>query len=162
MKFFDNIIDGTPGKDVLTGKRSDDLIAGFGGNDILIGGAGDDLLNGGSSKDVLRGGKGNDLLDGGAGNDKLFGGEGADQFLLKRGKGKDTIADFKDGQDSFLLADGLEFEELTITRRFGQTEIASPKGQASFAGITATDEVLASLIGVQPNVIGLEDFTTLV
>lgn len=144
---------GASGDDTLIGNNGDDQLRGDAGEDLLFGDAGNDTLFGGKGNDTLFGGKGEDFLEGGAGDDLLFGGRGADQFVLRPGRGTDTIFDYQDGKDSFLLAAGLEFEELTITQGSGnQTLIAldDPK------------ELLASLIGVQANVIGLEDFTTLV
>ena len=132
---------------------SDDAINGQGGNDILLGRSGDDLLRGGDGDDILLdGGAGNDRLDGGAGDDDLFGGADADQFVLRAGDGADTIFDFEDEIDSFLLADGLEFEQLGIDSSNGDTLIS----------IIDTGELLASLIGVDATNIDSEDFAPLV
>jgi Ca2+-binding RTX toxin-like protein len=134
-------------------EESNDVINGQGGNDILLGRSGDDLLRGNDGDDVLLDGDaGDDRLDGGAGNDGLFGGAGADRFVLRAGDGTDTIFDFKYGNDSLLLADGLEFEQLEINSSNGDTLIS----------ITDTGELLASLIGVDVNDITMDDFTTLV
>jgi Ca2+-binding RTX toxin-like protein len=52
----------------------------------------------GNSKDnIIKGGSGNDVLDGGAGDDRLTGGGGNDVFVIGKGKGNDTITDFKAG-----------------------------------------------------------------
>ena len=72
--------------------------------------------------------------------------------MLRAGDGADTIFDFEDGIDSLLLADGLEFEQLGINPSNGDTLIS----------VTDTDELLASLVGVDANDIGAEDFSTLV
>jgi len=134
-------------------ENSNDVINGQGGNDILLGRSGNDLLRGNDGDDILLdGGAGDDRLDGGAGNDGLFGGAGADRFVLRAGDGTDTIFDFKYGNDSLLLADGLEFEQLEINSSNGDTLIS----------ITDTGELLASLIGVDVNDITMDDFTTLV
>ncbi len=133
--------------------HSNDVINGQKGSDILLGRSGDDLLRGNEDDDILLdGGAGNDLLDGGAGNDGLFGGTGNDQFVLRTGDGTDTIFDFEDGIDSFLLADNLQFEQLGINSSNGNTLIT----------FTDTNEVLASLVGVDSNNIGSEDFLTVV
>lgn len=148
----DPAINGTEGNDRLIGTPNNERINGRFGNDVLIGRTGNDILAGGTGDDLLIGNAGDDILDGGIGNDQLFDVEGADKFVLRPGEGKDTIFGYQDGIDSFLLANGLEFEKLTITQGFGQTEIK----------LTDTNEVLASLIGVQANVIGAENFATLV
>ncbi len=128
------------------------LITGTNGSDILLGTADNDKLKGLNGDDFLFGFADDDVLDGGADDDKLFGGRGDDQFVLREGDGLDTIFDYRDGTDSFLLDDGLAFEDLTITQGLGKTVIS----------VTETSEELASLLGVDANVIGAEDFTTLV
>ena len=115
----------------------------FGDND-------DDILIGTLGSDILDADGGNDYLDSRAGNDILFGGEGADQFVLRPGEGEDLIFDYQDSIDSFFL-EGLTFEELTITQGTGQTRLS----------LTTTNEILASLIGVDASLVGLEDFTNL-
>ncbi len=169
-----NIIDGTPEKDLLLGTPDKDRINGFAGDDTLIGRTGDDILYGDFDNDSLFGNEGNDRLFGGDGRDSLFGnsgddflyggadddllvgGPGADQFVLRESewytKGLNTIVDYLDGTDSFLLDGGLTFEELTISQGAGRTLIS----------VTETNEELAVLIGVEAGVIGAEDFTTLV
>ncbi|WP_180283394.1 Ig-like domain-containing protein [Azospirillum oleiclasticum] len=54
------------------------------------------------------GGAGDDLIDGGAGNDFLMGGVGNDRFIMHRGTGRDTIADFQAGAGAgdVLVLDG--------------------------------------------------------
>ncbi len=85
---------GGEGDDFLIGGAGDDYLAGQWGNDYLEGGLGDDYLRGGTGDDFLIGGFGNDLLEGGLGNDQLFGAGGRDRFVIYRGDGVDTIADF--------------------------------------------------------------------
>ena len=165
-----NVIEGTPSNNSLLGSSDNDFISGLAGNDNLIGNAGDDvlvggtgddrllgnlgadLLDGGTGDDSLIAGSGDDILDGGTGDDSLIAGSGNDQFVLREGDGEDTIIDYLDGTDSFLLDGSLTFEDLTITQGIGQ----------SFISITDTNEELASLIGVNASDIGLEDFSTLV
>ncbi|MEQ8956690.1 MAG: hypothetical protein RLP02_02000, partial [Coleofasciculus sp. C2-GNP5-27] len=106
-----------------------------------------DTLTGGEGDDFLRGGTGDDLLDGGEGNDRLFGDSGADQFLLRLGEGMDMVFNFSDGEDSFLLANGLTFDQLTITS----------SGYSS--AITVAGEQLATVFGVPANLITEADFT---
>jgi len=128
------------------------LITGTDKSDIFLGTADNDKLKGLNGKDFLFGKADDDVLDGGADHDWLFGGRGDDQFVLREGDGLDTIFDYRDGKDSFLLDGGLAFEDLTITQGFGQTVIS----------ITETSEDLASLLGVNANDLGAEDFSTLV
>jgi hypothetical protein len=59
-----------------------------------------------------------------------------------------TISDYQDGVDSFLLANGLQFNDLTISQDGERTTIAN------------ANEVLASLINVPTNAIGSEDFSS--
>ncbi len=166
----DPTINGTPNEDFLIGTPNNERINGFDGDDKLFGRSGNDTLDGGAGRDnlfgndgydsllgsdgrdFLGGGRGDDLLDGGADNDLLFGGRGDDEFVLRKGDGLDTIFDYRDGRDSFLLADGLAFEDLTLTQGFGQTVIS----------VSETSEELAALLGVDANDIGAEDFSTLV
>ncbi len=121
-------------------------------DDLLEGGVGNDNLLGNSGNDRLVGGADDDLLDGGRGDDQLFGGKDADRFVLREGDGQDTIFDYRDGTDSFLLADGLAFEDLTISQGLVQTVIS----------VTETSEELALLLGVDASTLGAEDFSTLV
>jgi Tol biopolymer transport system component len=134
-----NVINGTPGNDNLTGTNGSDNINGLRGNDILTGGGG---------SDNLFGGKGFDTLNGGLGNDNLVGGLGNDVFVLGAGLGVDTISDFTNSQDTFQLINGLTFGQLSI----------SPGTNGTLIRQAGSGEVLASLTGVAPNLIGSEDF----
>ncbi|MET4040298.1 Ca2+-binding RTX toxin-like protein [Bradyrhizobium sp. RT6a] len=51
----------------------------------------------GAYTSVLSGTSGSDILFGGAGNDLLTGGAGRDTFVVSKGYGSDTIADFAAG-----------------------------------------------------------------
>lgn len=77
-----DIINGTPAAETLSGYAGNDTINGLGGNDTLIGGIGDDTLRGGIGDDILRGADGADTLDGGAGNDDMQGGAGDDVYVV--------------------------------------------------------------------------------
>ena len=134
-----NNINGTNGNDNLTGTPGNDIINGLRGNDILNGGGGNDNLSGGKGFDTLNGGLGNDILVGGAGNDV---------FVLGAGLGVDTISDFANGQDTFQLINGLTFRQLSI----------SPGTNGTLIRVASSNEVLAALTGVAPNLIGPEDF----
>jgi Ca2+-binding RTX toxin-like protein len=143
-----NNINGTDGNDLLTGTSGNDIINAVEGNDVLTGLRGNDILVGGDGRDVLNGGKGFDTLNGGLGNDILVGGGGNDVFVLGAGLGVDTIADFAKSQDTVQLINGLTFRQLSI----------SPGTDGTLITVASSGEVLASLIGVAPNLIGSEDF----
>jgi Ca2+-binding RTX toxin-like protein len=143
-----NVINGTPGNDNLTGTSGSDIINGSEGDDVLTGVRANDVLNGGDGNDILSGGKGFDTLNGGLGNDNLVGGAGKDVFVLGAGLGVDTISDFTNSQDIIQLINGLTFGQLSI----------SPESNGTLIRQAGSGEVLASLTGVDPNLIGSEDF----
>ncbi|MEG4293121.1 calcium-binding protein [Microcoleus sp. C2C3] len=143
-----NVINGTPGNDNLTGTSGNDIINGSEGDDVLTGLRASDVLNGGDGNDILSGGKGFDTLNGGLGNDNLVGGAGNDVFVLGAGLGVDTISDFGNDQDTIQLINGLTFGQLSI----------SPATNGTLITLASSGEVLASLTGVDPNLIGSEDF----
>ena len=117
-----NIIIGTGGANNLIGTDGADEIRGLDGQDTINGGAGDDTLFGNNKRDLLVGGAGNDRLFGGSGRDTLDGGlgndtltgNGNDLFIIREGDGSDVITDFKLGSDKLGLADGLEYDDLTL------------------------------------------------
>jgi Ca2+-binding RTX toxin-like protein len=115
--------------------------------DHLFGGNDNDDLHGTPGNDYLNGGNGNDLLCGGLGSDILTGGKGKDKFVFAAGKGTDIITDFCKGNDLIGLFGGLTFNQL------------------SFAGnniiVTATDEILATLIGINTITLSVTNFTIL-
>jgi len=143
-----NVINGTPGNDNQTGTSGNDILNGSEGDDVLTGLRGNDFLNGGDGNDILSGGKGFDTLNGGLGNDNLLGGAGKDVFVLGAGLGVDTISDFTNSQDTIQLINGLTFGQLSI----------SPETNGTLIRQAGSGEVLASLTGVAPNLIGSEDF----
>jgi Ca2+-binding RTX toxin-like protein len=143
-----NLLNGTPGNDNLTGTSSNDIINGSEGDDVLTGLRASDVLNGGDGNDILSGGKGSDTLNGGLGNDNLVGGAGNDVFVLGAGLGVDTISDFTNSQDTIQLINGLTFGQLSI----------SPGTNGTLIRLASSGEVLASLTGVAPNLLGSEDF----
>src|SRR5919202_965372 len=142
-----NVINGTPGNDNLTGTGGKDIINGSEGDDLLTGLRASDVLNGGDGNDILDAGKGSDTLNGGLGNDILVGGAGNDVFVFGAGLGGDTISDFGNRQDTIQLINGLTFGQLSI----------SPGTKGIFSRLADSGEVLASLTGVAPNLIGSED-----
>ena len=137
----DDSLYGENGNDILYG---DGLMDGGAGNDTLTGGSGNDTLYGGGGTDYLSGGNGNDLLYGGLGSDFLTGNNGNDIFAFAAGEGTDTITDFSDGNDLIGLSGGLTF------------------GQLSFSGsniiITSTNEILATLTGINTTTLTAADF----
>jgi Ca2+-binding RTX toxin-like protein len=143
-----NVINGTRGNDNLTGTSGNDIINGSEGDDVVTGLRASDVLNGDDGNDILYGGKGSDTLNGGLGNDNLVGGLGNDVFVLGAGLGVDTISDFTYFQDTFQLINGLTFGQLSI----------SPATNGTLIRVASSGEVLASLTGVDPNLLGSEDF----
>jgi hypothetical protein len=142
---------GTFGNDTLTGSSVEDFIRGGAGDDLVDGTEGNDKLLGNWGNDILVGGEGNDLLAGGFGNDLLVGGAGSDRFLLVSTLETDTIADFESGVDAIALFGSLSFGQLDVTQSDSDTLIS----------VAGTGEVLATLTGVQANVLTAADFTTL-
>ena len=80
---------GTSGDDVINGTPGRDVIIGIGGHDTINGDDGDDVICGGDGGDTITAGKGADLVDGGAGNDSIFGSDGDD--TLDGGAQNDSI-----------------------------------------------------------------------
>lgn len=100
---FSDILNGLGGNDRISGLAGNDDIEGGSGNDSLFGGEGRDDLEGDAGNDLLDGGTGNDTLDGGRGDDRLTGGAGNDIFEFERGDGRDSITDFRNGEDRIQL-----------------------------------------------------------
>ncbi|MGL5195611.1 MAG: hypothetical protein ACRC8Y_18670, partial [Chroococcales cyanobacterium] len=80
------------------------------------------------------------------GDDTLVGGPGSDRFVIRPNAGTDLIVDFTDGEDLIGLAEGLAFENLTLTQ--GDT------GTLIYDG----NNLLAILNGVDVSLMGQEDF----
>ena len=146
----DDLLRGGAGADTLRGNAGNDTLRGGTGNDLLLGGRDDDILFGNGGDDVLKGNRGNDILDGGRGSNRLKGGRGEDGFVLRRGGGRgfDTIVDFRDGQDVFLLAGNLNFGQLMVDQNGNRAEIS----------LISNGRLLASVIGVNANALGADDF----
>jgi Ca2+-binding RTX toxin-like protein len=94
----DDVLHGTPERDVIWGGRGDDVIHGAGGNDVICGGPGDDVIYGERGNDRIFGGPGEDRLYGGHGDDRILGGGGGDFIhgglgidILDGGPGDDTV-----------------------------------------------------------------------
>jgi Ca2+-binding RTX toxin-like protein len=83
---------GTDGNDMLRGTPERDVIWGGAGDDEIYGSLGNDLLCGGPGADLIHGGRGNDEADGGAGDyDRTVGDLGDDKVLGGAG-GYDEVA----------------------------------------------------------------------
>ncbi|MEM8778346.1 MAG: hypothetical protein AAGF26_05625, partial [Cyanobacteria bacterium P01_G01_bin.49] len=87
---------------------------------------------GGTGDDNLTGGNGNDILNGGQGTNVLIGGGSSDLFVLSP-EGINTIEDYQDGQDSFLLTSGLSFGSLNIDDNATGDTIISTVGNGVLA-----------------------------
>ena len=113
----DNSINAGGGSDSVNGGSGDDTLLGGGGGDIVDGKGGRDRIDGGGGKDIVLGGGGADTLTGGRGRDELTGGRGSDRFEFKRGDGRDTVTDYEDGRDKFIIGLGADdFSDLTINQ----------------------------------------------
>ncbi|NJR71408.1 MAG: hypothetical protein HC771_24400 [Synechococcales cyanobacterium CRU_2_2] len=110
---------------------------------------GDDTLLGGRGIDYLYGGFGDDFLDGGSGDDWLTGGFGADVFVLRPGEGTKLIWDFQVGVDVFALDGSLGATDV---------EAISTVLGSSVLRVVATQEVLATLAGVDASTIDRSNF----
>lgn len=87
-------IKGTPGNDVIVGRKASDVIWGGGGNDRISGGPnGNDTICGGPGNDVIHAGRGFDKIYGGGGDDRLYGETGSDRIF--GGAGDDELSGFK-------------------------------------------------------------------
>ena len=153
----DDTLFGRSGKDTLDGGDGDDELQGNNGKDTLDGGSGNDTLVGGSEKDILvgcngddelQGDNGKDTLDGGSGNDTLVGGAGSDYFVLRSEEGEDLITDYFDNRDRFILANGLQFADLNLIQNGDNAQIR----------IAASDEILATVVSTNVNVLDSNDF----
>jgi VCBS repeat-containing protein len=107
----DDVLTGTALDEAIYGDNGNDVLSGMGGSDHLYGENGEDTLNGGNGIDFLDGGNGKDILNGGKGSDFLTGGNGNDTFVFENygpnSKDIDVITDFKVGNDTIQLLDGL-------------------------------------------------------
>ncbi len=109
-----DVLNGSPGDDVIVGLGGADKIYGFEGNDVICGGAGADRIFGGEGDDYINAGRGRDRIEGGAGNDTIIGGKGADRLsgqsdndALRGGAGNDFL-DGGYGTDDLVGGDGFD------------------------------------------------------
>jgi Ca2+-binding RTX toxin-like protein len=139
---LDNILKGNAGHNVLKGEAGQDVLKGMDGNDKLYGGLGNDYLSGGSGHDRLYGGSGNDKLAGGTGNDWLTGGTGRDLFVFEEGGGRDTVTDFRDGQDRIdarRLSGVDDLSDLSLAQVGSSTVIGHGDEVLVLKGVLASD-----------------------
>jgi Ca2+-binding RTX toxin-like protein len=146
---------GGDGIDILFGQAGDDYLEGGDGEDTLYGNTGNDELIGGNGNDQLYAGAGDNILNGGLGQDLLYSGSGRDMFVLTTGMGEDTIFDFTVGFDYLGLANGLTFEDLTITQGSGDN------AENTEIRIQESEEFLTSLVGVQADTLSFWDFAVI-
>ncbi|MEH2350839.1 MAG: hypothetical protein V7K55_23125, partial [Nostoc sp.] len=126
--------------------NSSDVINGQGGDDRINGKSGNDLLRGGTGNDSLIGDAGNDVIVGGIGKDTLTGSSGDDMFIYQGLSDiGDTITDFSKGDDLIGLSGGLTFNQLSFT--------------SNKIVVTATDEILATLTGINTTTLTAANFT---
>ena len=112
----------TNGDNVLRGITEDvKVIEGTDGKDTLTGGKEDNLIFGQEDDDVLEGGEGTDILSGGAGNDTLSGVRGNNVFALALDEGIDTIDDFSGGDQILIKQEAFGFDA-TSTEQFTYEE----------------------------------------
>ncbi len=135
-------------QDLLYGGNGNDLIYGNEGNDTLYGDSGNDTLYGGKGDDILIGGDGDDVLSGDLGNDTLTGGPGRDKFIIQGSSGADVITDFTQYEDLLCLKGGLQFSQLSFIQ----------SNQDTLIKVKATNELLATLLGVQATTLKSTDF----
>ncbi|MDA9246450.1 hypothetical protein N9P21_02290, partial [Rhodobacteraceae bacterium] len=155
----DNIIFGGDGSDTIYGNGGNDTLLGRNYRDASQVAQGheysdgqDDSANnklyGGAGNDILATGDGSDTLDGGKGSDRIYSGSGNDVIILRAGDGGSTLSDadiidnsygkgFTVGSDTFGLADGLSFGDLTIEQGSGDYS------DDTIISVTATGEYLA-------------------
>ncbi len=152
-------LDGGGGNDSLDGGVGNDILDGAGGNDKLAGGEGNDLLDGGDGNDTLNGGAGNDTLYGGDDADKLTGGAGSDLFCISAADaGKDTITDFKIGEDKLVIGDVMDGVGDNLQDLIDAGIQALSKG--STLTISDGDQVIATLTGWSgPQISSIQDLS---
>ena len=124
---------------MINGGADDDRIFGNSGRDRLQGSKGDDVISGGQGADIIHGNKGNDTMRGGDGRDLLRGGNGQDIYVLENARGFDTFEGFQKGTDKIRLANGLSFEDLSISVKGGNTIISLEQGDIRLAVVLDSD-----------------------
>jgi Ca2+-binding RTX toxin-like protein len=135
------------GTDNAIGNDGNDSISGDNGKDTITGLGGADTLRGNNGVDTIYGGEGDDLIWGGNGSDLLKGEGGRDKFVLAKGAGTDTITDFVAGTDLIGLSGGMSFSSVSLS--------------GSNILLTSSNEILATLTGVNTSTLGAANFVTI-
>lgn len=173
----DDVLEGTPGADVIIAGDGDDVVRGHGGADLICGGPGRDTLTagvragvyGGYGNDVLRGGR----LEGGPGNDDLHVTLAALQSTFRLDAGPDYDQLFLEGgvtpAGSSAGADvGLHFAGPTYTYTVGDGSASAAvpfRGVESVtADLGAPDSAALDVTSTEQDlpflqVLGVEDLT---
>lgn len=124
-------IEGTPGRDSLSGTPDNDVICGRGGSDTISGMGGDDAILGGSGSDTISGMRGDDAILGGSDPDTIVGASGAD--ALFGGKGRDVLSgadgvrgnDTLNGQADYDVCLANREDELTSCEKQGEARLSA-------------------------------------
>ena len=153
--FGDDTGDGGAGADYLFGDFGNDTLSGGAGNDEVRGGFGNDALSGGDGDDFVHGYNGNDRLDGGTGSDRMEGGNGFDTFIMRRGYGNDTIADFTALSLGAAYADTLDLSDFGLAS-FNDLVMAESAGD-TLIDLGGGDSI--TLEGVSAASLGADDFS---
>jgi Ca2+-binding RTX toxin-like protein len=134
---------GTEGDDVLRGTPDRDVIWGGKGQDTIYGSLGNDLLCGGPDADLIHGGRGNDEVDGGAGDgDRAIGDLGDDKVMGGAGAHDEVAGDL--GID--IVNGGAGIEDL-VHGDYGWDRMSGGAGRGDVASF-ATDVASAKGAGV--------------
>lgn len=136
-----DVIEGTPGDDVIVAYGGDDVVNGGGGFDVICSGSGNDTVDGGDGNDEIWSGSGDDLIDGGAGDDFVRAGTGNDE--IRGGDGKDTLRggpgeDTLQGGDEANLLIGASGND-TLTGGYWEDSIFGGSGDDTIDGLGSFD-----------------------
>ncbi|NEO57816.1 MAG: DUF4347 domain-containing protein [Okeania sp. SIO3B5] len=179
-----DVVEGTPGKDILRGANTAEHYLALGDNDRVYGYGGADNIDGGDGNDIIYGGNDNDTLDGGLHHDRLYGDNGNDLLLGNDGNdilygraGDDTLNgglgndryNGGAGADTFIIGPGLgvdmiqRFEDGTDIIElqgigFDDLDIVK-SGSSTSIKVAATGETLATLSGINVSLVGADDFS---
>lgn len=77
-----------------------------------------------------------------------MGDRGKDFFVLSVEEGSDTIADYRDNSDRFILSGGLQFEELNFVQSFDNVRVE----------LAATQEIVATINSITVDALDADDF----
>jgi Ca2+-binding RTX toxin-like protein len=149
----DDIINAGGGNNLIYAGEGKNTINTGTGNDTIYTGANDDFIYAGAGDDLIYAGEGDNIIYGGTGNNTVYSGSGHDLLVLSAGEGASTLSNFEVGKDLFGLAEGLTFEQLSITQGNNGNEFFTQ------IGIANSDDLLATLSWVQADTITSSSFT---